>query len=46
MTGNMYSNQLVNFKIELDVISWEPLAIDHLEGNETIFLRRKIICNY
>ncbi|EIE5835688.1 hypothetical protein LDQ30_002961 [Listeria monocytogenes] len=46
MTGNMYSNQLVNFKNELDVVSWEPLAIEHLEGNETMFLRRKNIWNY
>ena len=46
MVGNMYSNKLVNFKDATDEASWEPLAIEHLEGNETMFLRRKNIWNY
>lgn len=46
MTGNMYSNQLINFKNASEIVLWEPLAIEHLEGNETMFLRRKNIWNY
>lgn len=46
MTGNMYSNELINFKDNLENESWEPLAIEHLEGNENMFLRRKNIWNY
>ncbi|EKZ4336133.1 hypothetical protein QRW32_003078 [Listeria monocytogenes] len=45
MVGNMYSNQLVNFKDSQEVTSWEPLAIEHLEGNEIMFIRRKNIWN-
>lgn len=45
MIGNMYSNQLINFKNPQEIVTWEPLAIEHLEGNETMFVRRKNIWN-
>ncbi|OAQ55650.1 hypothetical protein [Enterococcus thailandicus] len=45
MIGNMYSNQLINFKNPHEIVQWEPLAIEHLEGNETMFVRRKNIWN-
>ncbi len=45
MIGNMYSNQLINFKNPQEMVPWEPLAIEHLEGNETMFVRRKNIWN-
>lgn len=45
MVGNMYSNQLISFKDPQEIVPWEPLAIEHLEGNEVMFIRRKNIWN-
>ena len=40
--GNMYSNELTGI-IDGQILSWEEKAIIHLEGNETMFNKRKNI---
>ena len=43
MTGNMFENILTNYKKSNDQTQWDLIAIEHLEGNESMFNRRENI---
>lgn len=39
--GNMYSGELIGSLDASEVLSWEDKALDHLEGSQNMFNRRK-----